>query len=247
MKKMLNDIFIISKINILSLREGLIPFIIISLFIPLGMTYLISLASPNWNLTTKINYLTGMLVLSSSLTIINGIGQFIAQDRLRGVISWYRTSPVHPISYILGITSTYLIAILIECVFLIPIASILWNMPINIIYIGIIIIVVIIQGLSLIGLGAIIGTRSKNIQTSSALTNLLSFVIAFATPAYYSINIIPEKFQLICYILPTTEASLIIKHLYMYGEIDFLLFMVLIFMSVPYLLTGFIGMKWREK
>ncbi len=101
MNKTLNDILIISKINLLSLRESLIPFTVVSLIIPLGMTYLISLSSPNWDLNTKINYLTGMLVLSSSLTVLNGVGQYIAQDRLRGIISWYRTSPVNPISYIL--------------------------------------------------------------------------------------------------------------------------------------------------
>ncbi|MCD6276559.1 MAG: ABC transporter permease [Thermoplasmata archaeon] len=247
MKKIITDAIIISKINILSLRESLTAFVIISLFIPLGMTYLISLASPNWDLITKVNYLTGMLVLSSSLTIINGIGQFIGQDRLGGIISWYRTSPVHPLSYILGVTSTYLISILIECIILIPIASILWRIPFNIINIGIITLVVIVQSLALIGIGAVIGTRAKNIQTVSALTNVLSFVIAFATPAYYSISAVPEKFRLICYILPTTEASLFIKNLYLHGVVDVPLLIILILISIPYLLIGFIGIKWREK
>ena len=246
-KKIVSDAFIISKITILSLREALIPFIIVSIFIPLGTSYLVSLASPNWNLTTKIDYLSGMLVLSSSLTIINGVGQYIAEDRSLGLISWYRTLPVHPISYVIGITSTYLIGILIDSALLIPIASILWNIHIDIIYIGITIIVVIIQSLSLIGLGAIIGTRSNNFQTAIAITNLLSYVIAFATPAYYSINAIPEEFRFLCYILPTTEAALIIKRVYMYGKINFSLFMVLIFMSIPYMLIGFKGIKWREK
>lgn len=246
MKKIIVDMVIISKMNFLSLRESLAAFIVISLFIPLGMTYLISLASPNWDLNTKVNYLTGMLVLSSALTIINGVGQFIAQDRLGGVLSWYRTSPVHPVSYILGVTSTYIVAIFIECIILIPIASILWGIPFNIINFEIIIII-IIESLALIGIGAIIGTRAKNIQTASALTNVLSFIIAFVTPAYYSIDAIPEKFRLICYGIPTTEASLIIKNLYLQGFIDSFLLALLVLLSIPYLLIGFNGIKWREK
>ncbi len=247
MKKMLVDILIIAKINILSMRESLVAFIIISLIIPLGMTYLISLASPGWSLNTKVNYLTGMLVLSSSLTVVNGIGQFIAQDRLGGVLSWYRTSPVHPASYILGVTFTYLVAILIQCVILIPTASILWGIHLNIINILIIIIVIIFESLALIGVGAVIGTRSKNIQTSTAITNLLSFIIVFATPAYYSIDVIPENFRFICYILPTTQASLIVKRLYLYGYLDLHMLTILALMSIPYMVVGFTGMRWREK
>jgi len=53
MNKTLNDILIISKINLLNLRESLVPFTVVSLIIPLGMTYLISLSSPNWDLSTK--------------------------------------------------------------------------------------------------------------------------------------------------------------------------------------------------
>ncbi len=247
MNKTLNDIIIISKINLLSLRESLVPFTVVSLIIPLGMTYLISLSSPNWDLNTKINYLTGMLVLSSSLTVLNGVGQYIAQDRLKGIISWYRTSPVNPISYILGITTTYIISIIVESLILIPIASVLWNIKLNFLFIGFIILIVVILGFSLIGIGAIIGTRSKNIQSASSLTNLISFIIAFVTPAYYSISIIPEKLQILLYVLPTTEASLIIKDLYAYGGIDLLYFIILLIITIPYLFIGFIGIKWREK
>jgi ABC-2 type transport system permease protein len=246
MKKTLDDIIIISKINLLNLRESAAGFIVISLFIPLGMTYLISLATPDWNLDTKINYLTGMLVLSSSLTVINGVGQFITMDRIRGVISWYRTSPIHPFSYIFGVTSTYMISILIECLILIPIASILWSLPINIIYFITLIFVILLESIALIGIGAIIGTRSKNIQMASAITNLISFIIVFATPAYYSINIIPKELQPILYVLPTTEASLIIKNLYFQSEINILL-ILLVLLDVIYSLIGFGGIKWREK
>jgi len=247
MKKILIDTLIIAKINILSMRENLMAFIIISLVIPLGMTYLISLASPGWNLNTKVNYLTGMLVLSSSLTVVNGIGQFIAQDRLGGVLSWYRTSPVHPASYILGVTFTYLVAIFIQCIILIPIATILWGFYLNIFNISIIIVVIIVQSLTLVGIGAVIGTRAKNIQTSTALTNLISFIIVFATPAYYSIDVIPEKFRFLCYILPTTYASLMVKRQCLDGYLDLYLLLMLALMSIPYVAVGFTGMRWREK
>ncbi|MGC8610736.1 MAG: ABC transporter permease, partial [Thermoplasmata archaeon] len=139
-----------------------------------------------------------------------------------------------------------MISILIECLILIPIASILWSLPLNIIYFITLIFVILLESIALIGIGAIIGTRSKNIQMASAITNLISFIIVFATPAYYSINIIPKELQPILYVLPTTEASLIIKNLYSQSEINILL-ILLVLLDVIYSLIGFGGIKWREK
>ncbi|WP_456395758.1 ABC transporter permease [Thermococcus sp.] len=246
MRKLISDIAVIGKVTLLSLRESFVAFLVVAIIIPLGLTYIVSLSSPTWSIETKINYLTGMLVLSASLTLINGVGQMIAQHRAMGIISWYRTSPVHPVAYVLGIVTTYLLSILLNIFIIIPLSSLLWKIPFNLRNFLIVIPIILLGSVSLIGIGAIIGTRTKSAMNANAITNLLSFVIAFATPAYYSIDKIPQVVRPLTYLLPTTEVSILLKDLYLKSTLNGSSLAFLLLLGPVYLVVGLSGIKWRE-
>ncbi len=246
MRKAFTDIYYIAKMDFLMLRESFIATTIVSIIIPLGMTYIVSLAAADWPKETLVNYMAGILILSSSLTLINGVGQTIAQDKHIGRLSWLRTCPIHPFAYVLGKTTTYIFGALVNLVAILFLGGVLWRLSLGFYVVGITILVLFLAGLSLIGIGAIIGSRSRTLSGSYAIGNIVSFVLAFATPAYYSLETLPKAVRPFTFILPTTAASEIFKKLLLDNVINKNLIFLLIILCLIYLFFGFRGIKWRE-
>lgn len=242
--KIIDDFLIISRINLLSLREGLIAFLLVSVMTPLGMTYVLSLLT-DVNTENAINLMCGMIILSASMSVINGIGQSIAQDRLLGRLSLFRTSPVSPISYALGTASTHILITLLNFLILLPAGSLLWNTFPSWRALPTILLAVIMADFSFIGIGAIIGTRVKSTRHANNLTNIISFIMPLMTPAYYPIEMIPAAFRPFFYILPTTPASLIFKGAFSH-TVDPVLFLILFVECIFLLFIGYKGIRWRE-
>ncbi|MCS7365756.1 MAG: ABC transporter permease, partial [archaeon GB-1867-035] len=210
--KFLSDTLIIFRINILALRTALIPFLVISIVIPIGLTYLISLASFTITRESTLNYLIGALTLSLSLSIVNGVGQSIAQDKFLGKLEFYRTLPINPISYVLGVTLTHLIAGLINMMTILLIGGYLWGIIYLILnYLPIIIALSLTSCIALIGIGAIIGTRAKNLNYAYMYSNIISIIITTITPAYYPQTIQPSFIKIISQALPTTHTANILR------------------------------------
>lgn len=252
-RKLLSDSLIIFKIQILALRTAFIPYLIISIIIPVGFTYMISLASPEIEYPIGVNYLAGVLTLSLSLSIINGIGQSMAEDKHMGRLRIFMSYPISPISYIFGVTFTHIVGGLVNILVLLLVGILLWGIDISrpplFAYITL---VLFIQCISLIGIGSYIGTRSRSLTSSYMYTNIVSVLIALLTPAFYTPDRVPSLFRNITLLLPTTHASAILRILLL--NIDRSGFgldigthtIILVILAIIYLVVGLNGVKWSE-
>jgi len=249
--KPLIDTYIIFKINVLSLRSALVPYLVISLLIPLGFTYIISLASTYWSLEAKLNYLIGALTLSLALTTINGAAQTIAQDKHLGRLRLFSTLPISPIAYVVGVTASFFISGLLSTVLIALIGGYLWGLLSAFLdKLPTVIALELVSCVALIGLGAIIGTRSRTLTHAYMYSNLLSMIIAALTPAYYPPTMLPPVLRLVSLALPTTHAACLIRAmlvpkepLLLSPELHAIALAVTTFI---YLVIGFKGIKWIE-
>jgi ABC-2 type transport system permease protein len=195
---------------------------------------------------TKINYLVGAIVFSLSLMGVNGIGQEIAQDRLLGTLKWFVTSPIHPLSYVVGVLLPHILAGIINSFVILAIGKFLWGAPLSLS--PILLLVFVLSILSLLGLGAVIGSYSKNPAQAYGLTNILSFVIIFLSPVYYPIDILPLPVRIVSYVLPTTYAAQALRSV-LSGSFAtvFESLIILSVMAAFLLILGVSKVKWREK
>ncbi len=127
-KKVLVDTYIILVINFMSMRTAIIPYIVIAIILPLGFTYLVSLAFKNMiTIEAATNMLVGVIVLSLSLSIINGIGQNLGQDRLLKRLELIASYPVSPGAYILGVSTVFIVSSLINITVMVFSGGAAWN------------------------------------------------------------------------------------------------------------------------
>ena len=249
----ITEIFIIFKINLLALRNAFIPYLIISIIIPIGFTYIISLASEFLTLKVALNYLVGTLTISLTLSIINGMGQTISEDKGYGRLKLLITLPIKPYSYVLGIFLTFLSAGIINILAVLIIGALLWGiLDIVINNLFLVITLSIVSCIGLMGIGALIATRSKNVMEAYMYTNLISIIVAILTPGFYTIDILPSFLRPISLLLPTTYAAILIRGKLLgyapkiYGLNTIVLEILMFCLTVIYTVIGLLGIKWRE-
>ncbi|NLW40580.1 MAG: ABC transporter permease, partial [Tissierellia bacterium] len=67
--------------------------------------------------------------------------------------------------------------------------------------------------LSLVGIGTIIGYKSKNFNQNLTISSLVSYGIVFLSPIYYPIDNMNVVLRIISYLFPSTYAANIIRAL----------------------------------
>ncbi len=244
MRKTLSDAFFISKIRLLTIRRHLVSYLVVALLTPLGITLIISFAAGITEYA-KVNYIIGTIVFSLSLSGINGLGQDIAQDKLMGTLKWFITMPIHPISYVIGLLTPHVIAGFANSLLIMFIGKYVWGAPIHISLV--VIPIFILSILSMLGVGAVIGSYSKVPAQAYGLTNLLSFLIILFSPVYYPIEALFPPLRFFAYILPTTYAAQALRYSFKGLTMDALRDITILgAMAALLLIIGLSKIKWRE-
>jgi len=250
LRKIIEDTWIIVVLNLLGLRTSIIPYITIALLLPLGFTYLVSLAFRGMlSVEAAVNMLVGVLILSLSLSMINGIGQSIAQDKLLKRLELIASYPISPLSYVFGVSIVFLLSGMVSIIVVMLAGAFAWGIAYRVLpNFAQLLIVSLIACIGLVGIGAIIGTRSTSLPQAYSYTSIVSFAVALLTPAYYPPDIQPIPIRYLSYILPTTHAAYIVRHLLGIGVYAIALhYILLVVTTIVYVLLGFIGIKWYEE
>lgn len=242
--KILNDAWIISNMRILAIRRYLFSYLVVSMLTPIGITIMISFAAGITE-SAKINYIIGAIVFSLSMAGVNGVGQDIAQDRLLGTLKWFITSPIHPVSYTLGLLIPHVIAGLLNTTLILLLGKYVWGAPI--VLSPILPLIFVMSILSLLGVGAVIGSYSKVPAQAYGLTNVISFVIILLSPVYYLIDALPLFLRPVAYIFPTTYAAQALRAV-LSGSFEHVLenIVALTLITTTLLTIGLSKIKWRE-
>src|SRR6266850_7077902 len=99
------DILCVFRIQLMSMRNEIGPFLLAGLVFPAGM-YLFANAvsgSENAHQQNGLRFLGGSIIFSLSLTSISWLGYLLLENRFTGRLKLFATLPLAPSSYILGI------------------------------------------------------------------------------------------------------------------------------------------------
>jgi ABC-2 type transport system permease protein len=242
----LTDISSVFRIQLISMRAEVGPFLLAALVFPAAM-YLFANAVGGVaaaNDESRLRFLAGSIVFSLSLTSISWLGYLLLENRFTGRLKLFATLPLAPSSYIFGIlvfafvqaalgTSTLLLMGRALGVHVLP----------NIMPLAL---VVMLSVLCLCGFGVIIAARARSFTEGSLLTDALGAGLVFLAPIYYTPEAMPHGLRVVSEWLPTTFAARSIVTTLAGGYRIGTELLALGLMAVATLALGLRLTKWRE-
>src|SRR5262249_51727102 len=100
----LSDIVCVFRIQLMSMRKEIGPFLLAALVFPSAM-YLFANAVSRTEAPeqTRLRFLAGSIVFSLSLTSISWLGYLLLENRFTGRLRLFATLPLAPSSYVFGV------------------------------------------------------------------------------------------------------------------------------------------------
>jgi ABC-2 type transport system permease protein len=243
--KRVSEIICVFRIQLMSMRAQLGPFLLAALIFPAGM-YLFANAVGGAEAaqeSNRLRFLAGSIVFSLSLTSISWLGYLLLENRFTGRLKLFATLPLSPSSYISGILVFAFVQAMLSVATLLLVGRALGvrTRPSFML-----VPVVMLTVLCLCGLGAIIAARARSFTEGSLLTDALGAGLVFFSPVYYAAENLPPAWRAISQWLPTTLAARAgLTTLSGGNQIGSELF-ALGLMALVTLTLGFRLTKWRE-
>jgi ABC-2 type transport system permease protein len=198
--KNLTDIAIIFRIHFSKLRGEMGPFLLTSFIFPVGMYLFLSVVAGDEHIN-RIQFLSGSIVFSTTMVSIMWVGYHLLEDRFRGRLKLFVTSPVKPISYILGVISFASLQAVIGITGLLIVAKLV---GLQIHFSPLILPLLCLGLLSHTSIAIIISRFANSMPQGTLITDGLGAGLVFVSPVYYSITQLPKSIQPAAYLLPPT-------------------------------------------
>jgi ABC-2 type transport system permease protein len=222
------------------------PVVLISSIIaPLSLLFVITFVSNGVLLGAAIEGGLIMVFFSSGIALQSDMAHLKNDFKLQDMIV---SSPTSSRLYMSGMALAEIVYSLPALVILIVLAGVFLQ-P-SLIQIVILSIVLLLMFAISVAIGFMLSTFSSDIVQSYAFSRLLSLLFATLPPVYYPITYVPEPFNYLAYLSPTTYAAQIMQSATGYLDIStdmiILNWAVLLTVCAVILLVALKKTRWRE-
>lgn len=243
--KFLSDAAVIFQIQALKVRAWFAAYVLVVIAFPIGTLYFAkALVPPGAADETGTQLITGALVFGLGMAGVNMLAQGMLNERFTSMLKLIVTSPVHPMSYVLGVVAFAVAQGLGAGAVLLCFAPItgtdvhlsLWLLP-----------VLVLAALSTAGISVIIATRAPGMEAGNMLANVFGILIVLLSPIYYPMERLPEGLQWLARLSPFTHAGEAVNRI-LSDEGGFLpSALALLAITVVTGTIGIAGLRWREE
>jgi len=244
-RKFFADALVIFEIQALKIRAWGWLYVFTLVIVPIGtLLFAKALIPPGMSDQVGTRLMAGSLVFGIGIMTVNNLAQLMAMERFMNMMKLVITSPVHPLSYALGVVAFALVqglatAAIILC-FAPPLGIhvhlSLWLIP-----------VLVLTSLSMTGMGIIIATWSPTAESSNMLANTLGIMVTLLSPVYYPIERLPQWLRWVARMSPYTHAGQAVNAILSgrggFGQESLLLLAI----TAVGLTVGIRGLRWRER
>lgn len=200
----INETWIYFKIELKHIASFAIMTTLFSMIIPLGIILMISMMPIEITKDVAILYISGNFMTSISNMCIVTLAQTLLGIRMKNGFEHFATLPIFTASPMLGTFFTFFLTTLPSLVIM-PILGI-FLFKITFVVSFWLVLVIVLTMITLIGIGAVIGTFSDNYQKTQTISMISMFFVMFATPVYYQLEALPLIFRIFQRLLPFSYA-----------------------------------------
>lgn len=245
MNRALTELLILFKIQFSLIREAWVWIILMASMFPFTMLLFMKFFTINPTPELMVRMIVGNMVFGIIVMGMNFMGQEISFQKHQGHFTFYASLPISKMNFVLAnllrglmstIPSVIILAVLGQFVF-----DIQFNYSLGIIP------VVLLALLSVVGFGVGLGFWSPNHQLTNMLTQVFMMLVTFLTPVMVDMSQLPNVFQWISYIFPTTYATEAMLEIFTVGWTSNLtqnMFIMLGFSIVTYIIITK-NVNWR--
>lgn len=199
------NLFYLFKTTMFAIRESWLWYLLMICITPIGLMITLGIYFQNENIEIMEFIVSGNMIMSLVSGTMLTLGQTLGYLKEYKGFDYYAVLPISKASMIIAYVMRAVILSLPSLLIIYIIGAVLFNLHFAVH--PIIILVIILSGLSLSGIGAIIGIFSKNMQTASLLTQIVQPVIVFLAPVLIPKSVLPMSIKYISVIMPTTYIS----------------------------------------
>lgn len=244
----INETWIYFKIELKHIASFAIVAALFSMVIPLGVLLMISMMPVQMTEETAILYISGNLMTSMSNMCIVTLAQTLVGIRMRNGFEHFSTLPIFTASPMLGTFFSFFLTTLPSLIIM-PILGVLL-FKIKFVVSFWLILVIALTMVTMIGIGAVLGTFSDNYQKTNTLTMVAMFFVMFGTPVYYQLESLPLLVRIFQRLLPFSYSLEAMRLLMINPSLNPVIIrdiMVLsVWMVVSMLLAGKL-VTWKQK
>lgn len=146
--------------------------------------------------------ITGSITMTLASNAALSLGQYIGGLKQMNAFAFYATLPISKLSFITALATRQLIFSLPSIVFLLIFGKLLFGLTLT--FHPVLILIIILGGLSLVGVGALIGFYSPNGQFAGIATQVVQPIITFLGPVFVPYESLPFILQKTAILFPTT-------------------------------------------
>lgn len=244
MRKFVSDTLIIFQIEMLKVRSWWWIYMMSIVMFPIGTLYFAKWLVPaGAEDAVGTRLMTGSLVFALGLMTVNNLAQVMLWERFNSSLKLIITSPVHPLSYALGVVLFSAFQGMLTAAAVLSFSPVVgidihlswWLAP-----------VLLLTSVSLTGMGVVIATWSPSMQVGNLLANMVGIMVTMLSPVYFPIERLPHWLRWVVRFSPYTHAGAAVDGILSgrggYGRE--VVYLALI--TAAGLAIGVKGLRWRE-
>jgi ABC-type multidrug transport system permease subunit len=187
--------------------------------------------------------LTGSLVFALGIMTVNNLAQTVLWERFSRMLNLVITSPIHPLSYALGVVGFSMLNAAVTAVVVLSFAPVV---GIDIHLDWRIVPVIAATALSLTGVAVIVATWAPSQEAGNIFSNLLGIMVALFSPVYFPLERLPEWLQWPVRLSPYTHAAEAIDRILSDSGAVVMPLLYLGLITATTLVVGIKGLRWQE-
>lgn len=218
---LISQFYYLLKLNILEQRKSWIFQVIFGLIMPFGMVFIISSYIDVDNKKEIINLFIGNLIISMSMPILLLLTTRLSQMKAFESMDYYRSLPVNMNILTLSLLTSYFITYIPSFFILYMSFRILFDLKISLTVMIYILMLITLLILSLVGIAAYVGIKSKTPEQANVFGNVIFAVLISTNAILIPEQKIPFIFNQISYLFPVKYTINCMKYI-INGKFDFI-------------------------
>ncbi len=241
MTRWLPDAYVVFRMEVKRFLRDWQGFVLNSLIasVTFIMFRLIMLPPPDM----EVQILAGAVVLAVGMQSVNVTGGLMVSERFEGQMTLFRTSPMSPGSYVVGVTAASALTAMLTAAAVLGVAAAVGAQyhlspllpPL-----------LVMTALALPGLAVLIATHVRTAQAGYMLSSTAGTLVILISPVFYPIERLPGWLQWAARLSPFTHAGQAFREVLNGGSSVLVPVLVLLAFMVLTNVLGIARMRWRE-